>query len=194
VLALTFVPTAYLIGIGQITAVVLFGLAAFLAAARANRPFLAGTAAALTAIKPHLLTVFALWLLLNAATRRFGRCVVLGGVVIGLGAVGLTTLVNPDVWSDYLRATTGADDANRFGLSNWMPPVIGGWLGVPSAADRRLVDAGCSVRSVAVRLGPASDSGVRRGGTGSRCPNPPGGPGRSRLAGSGESRLLGDDD
>src|SRR3954463_9229597 len=49
-LTLTFVPTIFLIGGGQITAVLLAGLAGFLVAARNNRPVLAGMLGAVTAI------------------------------------------------------------------------------------------------------------------------------------------------
>lgn len=127
-LALLFVPTTYLVGIGQITGFVLFGLAGFLVAIRRDRPVLAGAAAALTAIKPHLLVLFAVWMLLNAATGRTGRRVLFGGVVVGAVAVGVTTLVNPGVWGQYLRTATAPGDADHYGLENWMPPVIGGWV------------------------------------------------------------------
>lgn len=127
-LALLFVPTTYLVGIGQITGFVLFGLAGFLVAVRRDRPVLAGTAAALTAAKPHLLVLFAAWLVLNALAGRAGRRVVLGGLLVGAAAAGVTTLVNPAVWGEYLRAATSPGDADHYGLANWMPPVIGGWV------------------------------------------------------------------
>jgi hypothetical protein len=127
-LALLFVPTTYLVGIGQITGVVLFGLAGFLAAARGGRPVLAGAAAALTATKPHLLVLFALWLLLDAAGGRFGRRVILGGVAVGAVACGAATVAYPTVWADYLHAATSPGDAAHYGLENWMPPLVGGWV------------------------------------------------------------------
>jgi hypothetical protein len=127
-LTLTFIPTVFLIGGGQITAVVLFGLAGFLVAARANRPVLAGVFAALTAAKPHLLALFALWLLLEAARDRFGRRVVLGGLVVGLLACVPPTVANPQVWADYLTATTGPSSEDHHHLSRWTPPLAGWWL------------------------------------------------------------------
>jgi hypothetical protein len=99
-LALLWVPTAYLVGIGQLTGVVLFGLAGFAAAARRGRPVLAGAAAGLTAVKPHLLVLFAVWLLLEAIARREGRRVVLGGALTGAAAAAAATALTPGVWAD----------------------------------------------------------------------------------------------
>jgi hypothetical protein len=127
-LTLAFVPTAFLIGGGQITAVVLFGLAGFLYFARNERPFAAGACAAFTAVKPHLLALFALWLLLEAARHAFGRKVVAAGVVAGLLACVPPTLANPGVWNDYLRAVTAPSSADHHHLSDWAPPLAGWWL------------------------------------------------------------------
>jgi hypothetical protein len=127
-IALTFVPTTYLIGIGQITAVVLAGLAGFLVLARNGRPFLAGMAAAVTAAKPHLLTVFAAWLVLEAFGGRTGRWVLLGGVAAGLLACLPPTAANPEVWGQYLHATTAPADADHYHPSNWATPVIASWV------------------------------------------------------------------
>jgi hypothetical protein len=126
--AVTFVPTAFLLGSGQVTSVVLVGLAGFLWAARRDRPVLAGAFAALTAIKPHLFTLFALWLLLEAARTRFARRVVLGGLAVGLVLCLLPTLANPDIWGNYLRVTTGPSSADHYHLSRWTPPLAGWWL------------------------------------------------------------------
>ena len=127
-LALAFVPTIFLIGSGQITAIVLIGLAGFLVCIRANRPLLAGAIGALTAVKPHLLGLFALWLLLEAGRDRFGRKVLLGGAFVGLLACIPPTLANPEVWSNYFQATTGSSSADHHNLARWTPPLIGWWL------------------------------------------------------------------
>jgi hypothetical protein len=127
-LTLTFVPTAFLIGSGQVTTVVLFGLAGFLAARRAGRPYLAGALGALTAIKPHLLALFALWLLVGAARTRDGRKVLLGGLAVGVIGCLLPTLANTHVWADYLHAVTAPSSANHYHLSRWTPPLVGWWL------------------------------------------------------------------
>jgi hypothetical protein len=139
VLTLSFVPTIFLIGSGQITAVVLVGLAGFLAAARAGRWGVAGAAGALTAVKPHLLGLFALMLVLDAIRARSGRRVVLAGLIVGLLACVPPTLANPDVWNQYHAATTGGDSADHHGLTHWAPPLAGWWLrtglGLPFAAQ-----------------------------------------------------------
>lgn len=127
-LALTFAPTTYLIGIGQITAVVLVGLAGFLVLARANRPLAAGAAVAITATKPHLLTVFAVWLLLEAVRSRSGRMVVLGGALVGAAACVPPTLANPHVWSQYAGALTAPQGADHLSVANWATPLIAGWV------------------------------------------------------------------
>lgn len=127
-LALTFAPTTYLIGIGQITAVVLAGLAGFLVLMRANRPLAAGAAVAITATKPHLLTVFAVWLLLEAVRSRSGRMVVLGGALVGAAACVPPTLANPHVWSQYADALTAPQGADHLSVRNWATPLIAGWV------------------------------------------------------------------
>lgn len=139
VLTLGFVPTIFLIGGGQITAVVLVGLAGFLAAARAGRWGVAGAVGALTAVKPHLLGLFALMLVMDAMRARSGRRVVLAGLAVGLLACVPPTLMNADVWSQYHAATTGGDSADHRGLAHWAPPLAGWWLrahfGLPFAAQ-----------------------------------------------------------
>jgi hypothetical protein len=127
-LTLLFVPTIFLIGGGQITAVVLFGLAGFLVAAREDRPFLAGIMGGLTAVKPHLLTLFALWIALEATRSRFGRRAILGGLAAGCLACLFPTLMHMDVWSDYWNAVRSPSSADHRHLSEWKPPLLGWWL------------------------------------------------------------------
>lgn len=138
--ALTFGPTVFLIGSGQITGVVLLGLAGFLYFARRERPVCAGACAALTAVKPHLLALFAVWLLLEAARSAFGRKVLLGGLLVGFAACVPPTLANPGVWRQYLDATRGPSSADHHHVADWKPPVAGWWLrqavpGEPFAAQ-----------------------------------------------------------
>lgn len=125
--ALTFAPTVFLIGAGQITAVALFGLAGYLYYSRAGRPLTAGACAALTAVKPHLLVLFALGLLL-AARRVQGRKVLLGGVLVGALACVPPTLANPDVWAQYRAAVAGPSTPDHNHVSVWAPPIAGWWL------------------------------------------------------------------
>jgi hypothetical protein len=127
-LALTFGPTVFLIGTAQITAFVLVGLAGFVYFAKHDRPLLAGACAALTAVKPHLLSLFALWLLLDATRSAFGRKVIIGGVLVGVFACVPPTLANPDVWSQYWEATHGSSTDAHHHYSDWTPPLVGWWL------------------------------------------------------------------
>lgn len=126
--ALSFGPTVFLIGTGQITAFVLFGLAGFLHFAQRDRPLLAGICVAFTAIKPHLLALFAVWLLLEATRSNFGRRIILGGLLVGAIMSVPPGLANPDVWRQYLDATTGPSSADHRHVSEWKPPLIGWWL------------------------------------------------------------------
>ncbi len=128
ILTLGFVPTIFLIGSGQITGFVLIGLAGFVAAVRAGRFGLAGAVGALTAVKPHLLGLFALMLVIDALRSRSGRRVVLAGAAVGLLACVPPTLSNPDVWAQYGVAATGGDSADHHGLAHWQPPLAGWWL------------------------------------------------------------------
>jgi hypothetical protein len=127
-IALTFVPTTYLIGIGQITAVVLAGLGGFLLLVRNSRPLMAGAAVAVTAAKPHLLTVFAACLLLESLWSRSGRLVILGGVLVGLAACIPPTLANPDVWGQYRAALAAPPDEDHITTANWATPVVASWI------------------------------------------------------------------
>lgn len=128
VLTLSFLPTIFLIGSGQITTVVLVGLAGYLAAARSGRWWTAGAVGALTAVKPHLLGLFALMLLMDARRTRTGRTVVLAGLAVGALACVPPTLANPDVWNQYVAATTGSSSADHHHLARWEPPLAGWWL------------------------------------------------------------------
>ena len=127
-IALANMPAVYLIGTGQITTLVLFGVGGFLAAARANRPILAGIFVAFAANKPHLLGIFALWLMLEGSRNTFGRRVLVGGVITGILACIPPTLANPDVWWQYAEAITGPSSANHFHMSYWEPPLVGFWV------------------------------------------------------------------
>jgi len=126
--ALTFGPTVFLVGSGQITAVVLFGLAGYLYFARNNYPLCAGACSALTAVKPHLLVLFALWLLLEATRSGFGRRVLLGGLLVGLVMSVLPTVTNSAVWGQYINAVSGPSSTDHHHMSEWNPPVVGWWL------------------------------------------------------------------
>lgn len=91
-------------------------------------PYLAGACAALTAVKPHLLALFALWLVLDAFRSTFGRKVLLGGLLVALAAYIPPTVTNPNVWSQYIEATRGPSSADHHHVADWKPPVLGWWL------------------------------------------------------------------
>ena len=132
VIAFTFVPTVFLIGGGQLTAVVLFGLAGFALACRMERPILAGAALALVAVKPHLLVPFGVWLLISGCRTPFGRRVLLGALAAGVLMCVPPTLAAPRVWLDYFAALTGPPTAGIRPRSAWQPPLVGWWLRQPS--------------------------------------------------------------
>jgi hypothetical protein len=124
-LAVGFAPTIFLLGSGQITAVPLFGLAGYLAAKRAGRPGLAGMAAALTAVKPHLLALFGLALLLDAVRSRSGRVVVLAGGAALAAATLMTMALHPPVLTEYLKTVLAPSSADHRGLADWSHPTLG---------------------------------------------------------------------
>lgn len=127
-LTLTFIPTIFLIGGGQITAVVMIGLAGFLVAARGDRPILAGIMGGLTAVKPHLLTLFAVWIVLEATRSRFARRVIVGGLITGCLMCLVPTILHANVWGDYWKAMTTPSSSEHRHLSEWTPPLLGWWL------------------------------------------------------------------
>jgi hypothetical protein len=102
--ALTFGPTLFLLLLGQVSGLLLLGLAGFLHFIRKDRPALAGCSAALTAIKPHLLPLFGLALVLESTHRPAARkaLVVGAGLLLVLSVIPL--LWNPRVWSQYFEA------------------------------------------------------------------------------------------
>jgi hypothetical protein len=128
-LGVTFAPTAFLLGTGQIAGFCLLGLTGFLVFER-DRPVLAGAFAALTAIKPHLLSVFALILVLQAFASGRGRRVVLGGLGVGLVAAVVPLLTNPRVYAQYLDALASPGSTDHKSLSEWKHPTLGSWLRV----------------------------------------------------------------
>jgi hypothetical protein len=103
VLALTFLPTFFVLRAGQITPLVLLGVVLFAWLQRMGRPGLAGAAAVFVAIKPHLVAL--LWVGV-AAEALFNRNwkTVLGGVVAGIAATAWPLLANPDLFDQYVNA------------------------------------------------------------------------------------------
>jgi len=98
-LALTFLPTLFVLQAGQIGPFILVGVAGFLVFHRARLPWLAGACAALMAIKPHLVYLFwialAGWVLRRPLPDR--AKVIAGGLAAGLVATLIPLACNHDV-------------------------------------------------------------------------------------------------
>jgi hypothetical protein len=124
-LALLFAPAIACIGSGQSSSILLLGFALFLHFHR-TRPFYAGAALLLMAIKPHLFLVFWAALLLDCFYRR--TILALAGLASALiAATAFAMLCDPHVWPHYLAMLrTSALDAEMF-------PTL-------SMALRRLID------------------------------------------------------
>ncbi|HWG43243.1 MAG TPA: glycosyltransferase family 87 protein [Gemmataceae bacterium] len=109
-LAFTFLPTIFSLTAGQISPLVLLGAVLFLVCLRQGRDALAGAAAVLLAIKPHLSYIFWIALLLWAIRSR--RWSILGGgLLTGLAALGVALLCNPSVLSQYWHTFTSRPPA-----------------------------------------------------------------------------------
>jgi hypothetical protein len=127
-IALTFAPTLFLLFMGQITGLMLLGLAGFLYFRRRQRPILSGCVAALTALKPHHLSLFALVLLLESwPDRRIRRTVLAGAVTLTIASI-LPLLWNPHVWGQYFEATHRPDSDTFESMSDFAHSTVGYWL------------------------------------------------------------------
>jgi hypothetical protein len=123
--ALLFAPTLFLLLMGQISGLPLLGLAGFLYLIRKDHPYAAGCCAALTAIKPHLLPLFALALLLEATRRQSIRKVLLAGGVTVLVCSVMPPIWNPRVWHQYLEALSRPPSESFETMREFEHPTIG---------------------------------------------------------------------
>ena len=129
VAALLFPPTLFLMIFGQIGGVCLFGVAGFLYWHERNRPVPAGMCVALTAIKPHLLFAFGLFLILEAIVSRRTRIAVLAGIATLAVAGAVAAWINPNVYPDYMTALTAQPGtAGYVTVREWRLPILGFWL------------------------------------------------------------------
>jgi hypothetical protein len=127
-LAFSFGPVwAQTVG-GQYAGLMLLGVVGFLVMHRVQRPMLAGAFVALTALKPHLFSLVAIGLIIDAVRTPFGRRIVLGGFIALVAATVLVTIVNPDVWLAYTTATTGSGTRYSPGLTEWFNPTVQAWV------------------------------------------------------------------
>jgi hypothetical protein len=126
-LALTFLPTAFMLRAGQITPFVLLGVVGFLHFHRRNG-WLAGACCLLIAIKPHLLYLFWVALLLwGVRERRWS--VFLGGAVAGLAATAVAVFFNPSVLAQYHDALAHRPP------EQWVSPTAGAALRLAFGKD-----------------------------------------------------------
>jgi len=123
-LALSFLPTLFVLKAGQIGPFILFGITGFLVAQRGRWLWLAGACGVLMAIKPHLVYLF--WIALTAwvVRRPFPERwkVVVGGVLAGLIATAIPLACNPDVLGQYWDAMTHRTP------EQWKSPTLGSLL------------------------------------------------------------------
>jgi hypothetical protein len=99
-LALLYAPAIACIGSGQSSSFLLLGFALFLRFQR-TRPFLAGGALLLMAIKPHLFLVVWAVLLVDCIYRR--RLLILAGGASALAAgTAFAMIFDPHIWQHYL--------------------------------------------------------------------------------------------
>lgn len=127
VLALTFYGQYWNLLMAHALGLELLGLGGFLYFLRRDRPAAAGVCAALTALKPHLLLIFALWLLLNA-TRRRGFVVVLAGALTLLAGLVVAEVVSPGVTRHYLDVYRKPSDGGHVSMNDTASGAPGYYL------------------------------------------------------------------
>jgi len=120
VLAFTFVPTIFVLVIGQITPLLVAGLTAFLYSQRKENWPLMGAALVILSLKPHVLyllwVVFPLWLFYKHSWRSIGIV-----ALVGMVAMTFPLLVRPGIYSDYI-ALYGAADVLK--PMDWLAPTL----------------------------------------------------------------------
>ena len=124
-IALTFAPTLFLLLMGQISGLLLLGVTGFLFYMRRNRPIIAGCFAALTAIKPHLLPLFALLFLLESLHDRRARKALVAGCCCLVVCSLLPLLWNSNIWGEYLGAMRRPPSDNFETMREFEHPTIG---------------------------------------------------------------------
>ncbi len=104
-LVLTFLPTVFALSAGQITPLLLLGAVGFLFFMDRKCETLAGVAAVLIAVKPHLAYLFWVALLFWSIRERRWRTLA-GGIVAGLVLTAIPLLFNPQVLQQYWHTFT----------------------------------------------------------------------------------------
>jgi hypothetical protein len=129
-----FAGTWWLVAYGQNTGFLLLGLAGFLHFRRKGMPLIAGSFAALTALKPHLLACFGVLLVADAVARRGAKSLA-SGVAALAAALGVALAANPHAVSQFLEATRHPAEG-AVPLSGWALPVPAYWLRMSLAPDQ----------------------------------------------------------
>ncbi len=123
-LSLLFAPTVFLLLLGQISGLLILGIAGFTWGVGRQRFVLAGLFAALTAIKPHLFSAFALVLILEALRgQKVWRSVLSGGLAMLVFST-IPLLWNNEVWGQYLGNSQHTSGTN-YTVHDWMNPTLG---------------------------------------------------------------------
>ena len=100
-LTVTFVPSVFVLVIGQIAPLVLAGFAGFLYFERRGMKFTAGALLALTLVKPHFVYLF--WIVFVPwFWQRRQWSLLLGTAVVGTAAAILPLFFNPSVYHQYV--------------------------------------------------------------------------------------------
>lgn len=111
-LSLAFTPALICLTMGQTALFALLGLVLFLRF-HYTRPFAAGAALWLCALKPHLLLPFAaalgLWIVVSRSYR-----VLAGAIASIVLSSAIAFLIDPGAWSDYLRMMRSPAVENEF--------------------------------------------------------------------------------
>lgn len=139
--ALLFPASLIALGIGQISPIVLCGLCGFLYFERRGQYFLAGIAASITLVKPHL--VYLIWaaIFLGCIHRR--QWGVLAGALIAIASLmAAPLLLNPGICAQYFAAmrtyppdyylspTLGTLARFVLGWERWWPQFLPNLIGI----------------------------------------------------------------
>ena len=109
-IGLSFLPTLFAVVAGQITPLLLLGAVGFLVFSERKQEALAGAAATLLAIKPHLAYLFWIALLLWSVRERRWRTLA-GGVCAGLALTAIPLALNLHVVQQYWHTFTQSPPA-----------------------------------------------------------------------------------
>lgn len=152
VLTLTFYGQYWNLLMAHALGLELLGLAGFLYFLRRDRPAAAGVCASLTALKPQLLLIFALWLILGA-TRRQGLVVLIAGGLTILAALVVAEVVTPGVTRHYLDVHQRPSEENHKAMTDIVS-------GAPGYNLRKVVSSVDDPSTFWVQFVPAAAVGV----------------------------------